>query len=126
MKRLIIALVLIVIVTVVCAGGYLTFIKRTGDMIGSLEESYNLIDKGDFDGAKRYALKFEEEWENSRRIFFIMMKHRELLEIERKTKALSEAARISDPEQFRMMCAETLELLRELAETQSPTVSNIF
>ncbi len=126
MKRVVIAVVLIVFVTAISVYGYFD-LKRTGnDIISALERTIEIAENGTEEAATESLKETIRKWEKARVRFGIYCNHDELDDIDINFRTLDGKTENNADCDITELCSENIILLEKMIDSEKPKLENVF
>lgn len=126
MKRVVIAVVLIVFVTAISVYGYFD-LKRTGnDIISSLEKTIETVEANGESSAMENLTASVRKWEKARVRFGIYCNHDEIDDIDINFRTLKSKAERNTDCDIVEICSENIILLEKMIDAEKPKIENVF
>lgn len=126
MKRVVIAVVLIVFVTAISVYGYFD-LKRTGnDIISSLENTIEIAENGTEEAATESLKETIKKWEKAQVRFGIYCNHDELDDIDINFRTLDDKTENKADCDITELCSENIILLEKMIDSEKPKFENVF
>lgn len=126
MKRVVIAVVLIVFVTAISVYGYFD-LKRTGnEIISSLEKTIEIAENGTEETATESLKATIKKWEKAQVRFGIYCNHDELDDIDINFRTLDDKTENKADCDITELCSENIILLEKMIDSEKPKFENVF
>lgn len=126
MKRLVIAIVLLVIIVAFCGISLSFFNNELSSMVSTLEKSREFVQNNDSASANNEFKSFRNDWNSSRTFIAFFTNHRLIQEIEVATEELDVVLYNNDLDKYLVSSSQQICRLEYLLEMQQPTFYNIF
>lgn len=126
MKRMWVALVLLILAVTVCGIGIYNTQKVTAEMIQTVSQAKSAQEKGDDKAACKLSEKAEDDWREAHSVLCTYMVHARLEEIDQTLSTLPELCRNGAKDAFLSECDRSLTQFSYLTEAEMPSIGNIF
>ena len=126
MKRIWIAVFLLLTVAVLCTSGSMVLKSRTNKLIGVLEEGISACEGSRKNQLKESAEKINKEWERSHIVLSMMIRHSDLEDLEKCIKELPYLAKAGDKDGFKSNCRDGIIVINHILDSEKLNLGNIF
>lgn len=127
MKRLFIALGLLIITAVICIYGTFNLKRETEIMINTLNETLTAsFQTNDTNSLMKSNKKLENQWKVSHSKLACIVMHTSLQPIEESISGLQICIVNGEIAQYRMLCMNAAEQLKHLSDSEKLSFENIF
>lgn len=126
MKRLLVALVLLLTVVVLCVVSLNLQSNSIDSLIDLIEKMQQAYDKGDLGEAQEVAYKFVDEFDTQTRYFPFFMHHSDVNKVEESVVVLPILLETGNYDEFAVELAKCRSELELLDELETPIPENIL
>lgn len=126
MKRLIAAAVLMAMLIFLCSSGIIQILKHEDKIISIISQAIEAAENDDFSKAYELASQSEEEWIKSERILAPFTSHLHLDDVGLAVSKLPPLIKYGNKSQFISECKFTIVQIKHLADSEIPSLTNIF
>lgn len=126
MKRVIIAVCILLILPLMIFTTHFYLKKTTSDMSSILNNAQICISKHDTKKAEKLTGEFNDEWDHHSKIMATFIRHSEMDEVNLSTAKLTSYLKYDEPGEFSATCDEIKKQLDHLWESEKFTIDNIF
>lgn len=126
MKRLVTAIVFILIGTALAVGGYFSLRTICRDMNNSLYNVISFAQNEDKDKALSAVKEAKENWDKKNSLLGVYTNHSEMDELQILMKTLERLAEDENYEELIDDCYECIYNFEHIGETETPSFGNIF
>ena len=126
MKRLIAAAVLMAMLIFLCSSGIIQILKHEDKIISIISQAIEAAENDDFSKAYELASQSEEEWIKSERILAPFTSHLHLDDVGLAVSKLPPLIKYGNKSQFISECKFTKVQIIHLADSEIPSLTNIF
>lgn len=126
MKRVITALVLIVLVVVLCVVSIVMQERSLATLLTMTDDMQKAYDAGDLDTCLQLSNQFVTEYPKRTRFFPFFMRHSDVAAIEDTAAVLPVMLETGNDDHFAIELARCRSQLEHLARMETPTLENIF
>ena len=126
MKRLIAAAVLMAMLIFLCSSGIIQILKHEDKIISIISQAIEAAENDDFRKAYELASQSEDEWIKSERILAPFTSHLHLDDVGLAISKLPPLIKYGNKSQFISECKFTIVQIEHLADSEIPSLTNIF
>ncbi len=126
MKRLIAAAVLMLMLVSFCTVGVVQILSHEDKIIGIISQAVEAAENEDYQLAYELAVKSEEEWISSEQELAPFTSHLHLNDVGLAISKLPPLIKYGNKSQFISECKYTIVQITHLADSEVPSLSNIF
>lgn len=126
MKRLWIAILLLIIVGIICASEYIYVTSSVQKHIYALDEIDKKISQNDREDAYDMLCRLENRFEDTDRVFNAFLLHSDIDNISGNIAMLKEYSKSTNNVQFLALSAKTKLQLLSLSKSEKPLIDNIL
>ncbi|HIW73894.1 MAG TPA: DUF4363 family protein [Firmicutes bacterium] len=126
MKRLIVALALLLTVAALCAVSLLSLQRNMDDLLSQMEEMEEAYYRGDMNVCLTLSEDFVEEFSEKTQFFPFFMRHSDLTKIEESVVVLPVMLRSGEDAHWISELAKCRNQLEKLSDMEMPTLQNIL
>ncbi len=126
MKRVITAVVFILIAIAICLTGYAVCVTKLNSINDALGKATYVVKTEDRDKILDTAKNIENEWEKSSALLYAILSHSDINEISSNINMLTFFAQIEDYDEFEKLCKESIIISEHIIATQSASLKNIL
>lgn len=126
MKRLITAIVFLLLSIAICLTGYALCLSKLNNMNDALGKATYVAKTQDKESTLDCAKNIEKEWEKSSEILYALLLHADINDINKNIKMLTFFAKNEDFEEFEKLCQESIVISNRIITNQKATFENIL
>lgn len=126
MKRLIIAVCMLVTGIAISIGGYVNLKSICRNMSCSVNEVIRAAENGDSDETKRKCDDTEKMWDKKSPLLGVYTNHSEMDELMMLMKQIRQLSTDRDYDELIEKCRESIYRFEHIAETETPSFGNVF
>lgn len=126
MKRLIIAVCMLVTGIAISIGGYVNLKSICRNMSCSVNEVIIAAENGDADETKRKCEDTEKMWDKKSPLLGVYTNHSEMDELMMLMKQIRQLSTDRDYDELIEKCRESIYRFEHIAETETPSFGNVF
>ena len=126
MKRLIIAVCMLVTGIAISIGGYVNLKSICRNMSCSVNEVIRAAENGDADETKRKCDDTEKMWDKKSPLLGVYTNHSEMDELMMLMKQIRQLSTARDYDELIEKCRESIYRFEHIAETETPSFGNVF
>lgn len=126
MKRVITAVVFILIAIALCLTGYAVSLNKLNSINKTLGKAAYVSKAEDKEDTINAAKDVKDEWDKSSVLLFTLLIHTDIDEIDTKINMLSFFAQKENFEEFEEICNESIIISNNLINSQKASFENIF
>lgn len=126
MKRVITAVVFILIAIALCLTGYAVSLNKLNSINKTLGKAAYVSKAEDKEDTINAAKDVKDEWDKSSVLLFTLLIHTDIDEIDTKINMLSFFAQKENFEEFEEICNESIVISNHLINSQKASFENIF
>lgn len=126
MKRVIAAVIMLIMVGFLCASGYLYTKKTTDKLIALTELAYNSAEEKGSEKPKKISREIKEKWEKDKKILVTITRHENSDKLDEYIDKLIFFGETNDMEKYRETCTEIKSVLCHIRDGERISVGNVM